>query len=151
MMETAPRTYPLGWSSEPGESTEPSRLPTREEFRKIKLARCRLKLVAERTKALASAVYAEFGAASRPVLASKGLTVADDGTIVSAEEEEVDRDWIAIVAGLDIAGVKYPLPHDTHINPATGCVEVVPHSHEGYGASADGPAGGRTAAPAVHA
>jgi hypothetical protein len=126
----APRTYPLGWSDEPDGSTEPGRLPTLEEFRQIKIARCRLKLVAERCKALAADVFAAFGAAARPVLESKGLRVSDDGTITSAEEEEVDLDWRCIVWEMHrVHGPKLRLPCDTRID-ADGCVTVLPHTHE---------------------
>lgn len=131
-MEDEPRparTYPLGWITD-----APGPLPTPAEFETVKRERCRLLLAATRVKALAADVYAEFGDAARPVLARKGLTVADDGTIVSEEEAQVGKDWIAIVAALDIAGVKLKLPCDTAIDPATGCVVVTPHPHESYGA-----------------
>ena len=128
-----PRTYPLGWSDEPGDSDEPGRLPTLDEFRQIKGERCRHKLAASRVKALAADVFAAFGDAARPVLAAGGLTVAADGTITSADEEEVDLDWRCIVGELHkVHGAKLPLPCDTRVDPATGCVVVVPSSHEAH-------------------
>lgn len=126
-----PRSYPLGWADEPGDSTEPGRLPTLDEFRKIRLERCRHMLAASRTKSLASAVYSEFGDACRPVLASKGLTIRPDGTVHSLAEQEVDDDWRQIVAAMHkVHGDALPLPCDTSIDAATGCVVVVASSHD---------------------
>ena len=128
-----PQTYPLGWSTEPDGSDEPGRLPTLNEFVQIKRERCRHKLAATRVKALAAAVFAELGEASRPVLTANGITVEADGTVRSGAEEEIDHDWKEIVWRLHkVHGARLSLPCDTSIDPATGCVVVVPSSHEAH-------------------
>jgi len=126
-----PGTHAIGHLEDDG-TDEPDRLPTLEEFRAIARNRCREKLSATRTKALAASVYAVFGHAARPVLAEHFLAVAPDGTIRSGAEEEVDDDWVELVWVMHkVHGAALPLPCDTRVK-ATGCVEVVPHNHEAH-------------------
>jgi hypothetical protein len=122
-----PRMYPLGWSTEPGG------LPTLAEFRAIKRERCRYKLAAERTKALAVEVVSAFGVeAARPVLARRGLTVSAAGEVRSVEEERMEDQWAEIVWGMYQAHGTGPLalPRDTRVDPQRGCVAITPHSHD---------------------
>lgn len=113
-----PETHPLGVLA-PGE------VPTPHEFALVTRERCRLKTGAAHAKALASAVFAAFGAASRPVLASRGLIVGADGTVSSEAEGVVDRQWAEIVGLMHgVHGDGLRLPCDTHVDPATGRVVV---------------------------
>ena len=123
-----PGTHPIGFLSHDG-TDGPDRLPTLAEFADVTRERCREKLAAGRLKALAADVFAAFGDAARPVLARHFLAEAADGAVRSGIEEEVDADWIAIVAALDIAGKEYPLPADTRVDATTGCVVVTPILH----------------------
>lgn len=133
-----PGVHPIGKLEDDG-TAGPDRLPTLEEFAAIRRERCRHKLAASRTKALAADVHAAFGDAARPTLARHWLAVAPDGSARSGAEEELDDDWRDLVWLMHKAhGGRLHLPCDTKIDPATGCVTVVPSSHEAHTHDADG-------------
>lgn len=124
---------PLGQLEYPGE------VPTLDDWRWIKQARCRRLLAAHHTKMLGAAVYREFGEASRAVLAENGIRVESDGTVHSAGEDQVNDQFREFISAMrPVYGAALKLPCDVELDPGTGAVRILAHSHDGNQAVADG-------------